>query len=76
VVFLISAVMLLGAHLASGVLNALTLPVSALMMVPAMAGMWLGFRLQDRLNPARFRRWTLVLLALTGLNLLRRALEA
>ncbi|MDP1669350.1 sulfite exporter TauE/SafE family protein [Phaeovulum sp.] len=76
VVFLISAVMLLGAHLASGVLNALTLPVSALMMVPAMVGMWLGFRLQDRLNPARFRRWTLVLLALTGLNLLRRALGA
>ena len=74
VVFLIGAVILLGAHLTSGVLNAQTLPLSALMVVPASFGMWLGFRQHDRLDPVRFRRWTLVLLALTGLNLIRRAL--
>lgn len=73
VVFLIGAVVLLGSHLGSGVLNAQTLPASALMVAPAMAGMWAGFRLHDRLNPERFRRWTLILLALTGLNLVRRA---
>lgn len=76
VVFLIGAVVLLGSHLTSGVLDSQTLPLSALMVVPAMAGMWSGFRLHDRLNPARFRRWTLILLALTGLNLVRRALDA
>ncbi len=73
VVFLIGAVVLLGAHLASGVLNAVTLPLSAALVVPAAAGMWLGFRLQDRLDAARFRRWTLIVLMLVALNLLRRA---
>ncbi len=76
VVFMIGAVVLLGSHLTSGVLNAQTLPLSAMMVVPAMAGMWLGFGLHDRLDAVRFRRWTLILLALTGLNLLRRALAA
>jgi uncharacterized membrane protein YfcA len=74
VTFLIGAVVLLGAHLQSGVLNAVTLPFSAALVVPAAVGMWLGFRLQDRLDPARFRWWTLVLLLVTGANLLRRAL--
>jgi hypothetical protein len=35
--------------------------------------MLVGFRLQDRLDPVRFRWWTLVLLLLTGMNLCRRA---
>jgi uncharacterized membrane protein YfcA len=73
VVFLIGAVVLFGAHLQSGVLNAQTVPLSAALAVPAVAGMLLGFRLQDRLDANRFRWWTLVLLLLTGLNLMRRA---
>ncbi len=73
VVFLIGGVVLLSAHLQSGVLNAITLPLSAALVLPAAAGMWLGFRLQDRLDPIRFRRWTLILLAVTGLNLVRQA---
>ena len=31
--------------------------------------------LQDRLDVVQFRRWTLVLLVVTGLNLVRRAFE-
>jgi len=73
VTFLIGAVVLLGAHLNSGVLNATTLPFSAALILPAAIGMLIGFRLQDRLDPVRFRRWTLILLALTALNLIRRA---
>lgn len=75
VVFLIGSVVLTGAHLTSGVLNAQTLPVSALMVLPAVLGLWIGFAVQDRLDPARFRRWTLILLVFTGLNLVRRALS-
>ena len=74
VVFLIGAVALTVAHLGSGVLNAQTLPLSALMAVPAFVGMRLGFALQDRMDVVQFRRWTLILLVLTGLNLVRRAL--
>jgi len=74
VVFLLGSIILLAAHLRSGVLNAATLPLSAALVVPAVAGMWLGMRMHDRLDPARFRWWTLVLLTLTGLNLVRRGL--
>jgi uncharacterized protein len=74
VVFMIGAVTLTAAHLGSGVLNAVTLPLSAALVVPAALGMWLGFRMQDRLDPVRFRRWTLIVLIVVALNLLRRAL--
>lgn len=74
VVYLLGAVVLFFAHLRSGVLDATTTPLSAAMVLPAMLGLWLGFRLQDRLDQARFRRWMLVVLALAGLNLVRRAL--
>ena len=73
VVFLIGAVVLASAHLQSGVLNAASLPFSATLVLPAVAGMMLGYAVQDRLDQRRFRRWTQILLLLTGLNLLRRA---
>ena len=73
VVFLIGAVVLFAAHLTSGVLNAQTLTFSALLVIPAQIGQFLGTRVQDRLDQRLFRRWTLVLLILTGLNLMRRA---
>lgn len=75
VVFFIGAAALTVAHLQSGLLNAQTLPLSAALVVPAALGMVLGYLAHDRLDVAQFRRWTLVLLALTGANLLRRALE-
>lgn len=75
IVFLIGAVALTGAHLLSGVLNAQTLPLSAVLILPAFAGMLAGFALQDRLDLGQFRRWTLVLLVLSGANLVRRAFE-
>ncbi|HEX9858872.1 MAG TPA: TSUP family transporter, partial [Paracoccaceae bacterium] len=74
VIFLIGAAVLLGAHLNSGVMSAKTLPFSAALVVPAMIGLSLGYAVQDRLDHQRFRRWTQVLLVLTGLNLMRRAI--
>ena len=62
------------AHLKSGVLNTATLPLSAAMFIPTLAGMALGMGIQDRLDPNRFRRITLVVLCVAGLNLLRRGL--
>lgn len=75
VVFLLGAVVLTGAHLGSGVLNAQTLPLSALLCLPAFGGMLAGFALQDRLDVVQFRRWTQILLVLSGGNLVRRAFE-
>lgn len=73
VVFLIGAVVLTSAHLQSGLLNAVTVPFSAALVVPAFIGLGLGYLVQDRLDQKRFRRWTQVLLLLTGLNLSRLA---
>lgn len=74
VVYSMGSVSLLGGHLQSGVLTAATLPFSAFLLAPAFAGMWLGFRLGDRLDADRFRRATLVVLIVAGANLVRRGL--
>lgn len=74
VVYGAGAVVLLGAHLKSGVLNAETVPLSALMLVPAMVGMAIGIWVHDRLDQQRFRKATLAVLVIAGLNLIRRGL--
>lgn len=76
VVFLLGAIVLLAAHLGTGVMDGPNLAFSAALVLPAMFGQTLGFRLQDRLDQVRFRRWTQGLLVLTGLNLIRQALES
>ncbi len=76
VVYGLGAVVLAGAHLGSGVLNAATLPLSALLVVPTLAGMALGLMLHERMPQAAFRRGTLLVLVVAGLNLIRRAVWA
>lgn len=74
VVYGAGALMLLAAHLKSGVLNAETVPLSALMLAPAIIGMGIGIRVHDRLDQERFRKATLAVLIVAGLNLIRRGL--
>lgn len=74
IVYGLGGVMLTLAHLNSGVLNGATAPFSALLTVPVLVGLWVGVYVQDRLDQARFRRVTLIVLALAGLNLVRRGL--
>lgn len=74
VVFLIGALALLVSHLATGLLTAQTLGFSAALSLPALAGLYVGYWVQDRLDQQRFRRWTQGLLVVTGLNMVRLAL--
>jgi uncharacterized membrane protein YfcA len=74
VIYGLGSVLLLAAHLRSGVFNAETAPLSALMLLPAGVGMVLGLAAHDRMDQARFRRVTLVVMVLAGLNLVRRGL--
>jgi uncharacterized membrane protein YfcA len=74
VIYGLGAVALMAAHIGSGVFRAEAVPFSALLVLPAMAGMWAGGRLHDRIDQAAFKRATLVVLLLAGLNLLRRGL--
>jgi uncharacterized protein len=75
VVFLIGAVALLVSHLVTGIANAESLVFSAALSVPALVGLYAGYWVQDRLDQARFRRWTQGLLVVTGLNMVRLALQ-
>ncbi len=74
VVYGLGAVVLVGAHIVSGLLNAPAAKFSAAMVIPAVAGMYLGLKFQDRLDQARFRQITLVVLVIAGLNLIRRGI--
>jgi hypothetical protein len=58
-------------------LNILTIDtaiLSAMALLPMLAGMFIGQRLRRRIDQQRFQRMVLIVLALVGVNLLRRAL--
>ena len=74
VIYGLGALALLGAHTKTGVISSDTLPLSISLLIPAFLGMWLGFKAQDRLDQALFRRLTLIVLVIAGLNLIRRGL--
>jgi len=74
VIYGTGSIALVAAHLQSGLLNAETAPFSALMVVPGLLGMWIGFKVQDRMDAALFRKATLAVLIVAGLNLVRRGI--
>lgn len=74
VIYGLGAVALVFAHVGSGVFSRETAPFSALLVVPALAGMWVGTKIQDRIDQATFRKATLAVLLIAGLNLVRRGL--
>jgi uncharacterized membrane protein YfcA len=72
VVFSFGMLALVGAHVATGVFNAQTASVSTLLVLPGVLGIWIGFQIQDRIDQTTFRRLTLFVLLVGGLNLIRR----
>ena len=75
VMYLVGSILLTLAHLKSGVLNPSTIPYSALLILPALAGQVIGLKVHDRMDQALFRRATLVVLIIAGANLVRRGLN-
>lgn len=73
IVFGFGSITLTSAHIGSGVLNAETVPFSAMLVVPALMGMAAGMYVSDRMDQERFRQATLVVLVVAGLNLIRRS---
>ncbi len=72
--FGLGAVLLVGAHVQSGILRLETAALSAMMLAPALLGMAVGLAIQDRIDQRAFRRATLLVLLIAGANLIRRAL--
>ncbi|WP_380056404.1 sulfite exporter TauE/SafE family protein [Falsihalocynthiibacter sp. SS001] len=73
VIYGAGAIVLMLAHIKSGVFNQSTASFSAVMLVPALIGMLIGMKVQDRLDQAKFKTATLFVLAIAGMNLIRRA---
>ena len=76
VIYAAGSVVLIAAHSGTGVINSETLPISALLLIPAAAGLGLGTLVRNRLNQERFRYCTLVVLIILGLNLVWRAVSS
>ncbi|GAA4220017.1 hypothetical protein GGQ68_000666 [Sagittula marina] len=74
VIYGLGAVALTLAHTGSGVLNGRTVWFSLALLPPAVLGMLIGTRIQDSIDQVAFRRATLFVLLVAGLNLLRRGL--
>jgi hypothetical protein len=50
-----------------------SLAMSSLAIVPAMAGMWCGQAIRQKVSPTTFRRWFLICLLLLGIELTLRS---
>lgn len=74
VIYGVGSIALFLGHLQSGILNTATAPFSVALIVPALLGMWIGFHLQDRLDQQKFRKVTLAVLFLAGVNLMRKGI--
>ena len=74
VIYGLGAAALFIAHIGSGVVTSYTLPFSAVLIIPAVLGMWVGGKLQDKIDQVRFRQATLVVLVVAGFNLIIRGM--
>ena len=74
VVYGLGSIVLVLAHMKSGVLSGDGLRLSIAMVPPALIGLWVGFIVLDRVDQQFFRRMTLLVLIVAGLNLIRRGL--
>lgn len=72
--FTFSTVALAIGLVGGGALHVEHIAGSALAIVPAMLGMWLGTAIRTRISPAAFRRGFLICLVLLGLELIVRPL--
>jgi uncharacterized membrane protein YfcA len=72
--FTVSTIALAAALALRGAFHPDNLVMSALAIAPALAGMWVGQTIRNRVSPATFRRWFLVGLMLLGAEMLLRPL--
>ncbi|SPZ36497.1 putative permease [Agrobacterium tumefaciens] len=71
--FTVSTVALAVGLASQGAFHVEHLSLSALAILPALLGMWLGQKIRNIVSPATFRRWFLICLLLLGAELFLRA---
>lgn len=73
VIYGLGAVLLVLAHMTSGILTKSTAIFSASLLGPALVGLYVGARIRNRIDQRRFKLATLAVLFIAGCNLIRRA---
>lgn len=73
IAFGLGAVALMVMHTISGLFNLQTATMSVLLVIPAMIGLRLGTSLRGSIDQKLFKKMTLFVLCIAGLNLVRRA---
>jgi uncharacterized membrane protein YfcA len=71
--FTVSTVALAAALAWHGAFRIDNLALSTLAVVPALAGMWAGQIIRNRVSPATFRRWFLICLLVLGAEMVMKA---
>lgn len=74
IAFGLGALMFWFAHERSGLMNPQALGLSFLMLFPMIIGLYFGTIAQAKIDQKRFRQFTLWLLLISGLNILRKAM--
>lgn len=74
VVYGLGSVLLVVAHIKSGILNWDTAPFSLALIIPATLGMAVGLKVHDRFDQQTFRKVTMIVLLIAAANLLRRGI--
>ena len=73
VVYGLGALLLLVGHIGSGIFTWSIAPFSAMLVIPAVIGVWVGTQICKKVDQPMFRKATLVVLLIAGCNLIRRA---
>ncbi|MEK9684824.1 MAG: sulfite exporter TauE/SafE family protein [Rhodospirillaceae bacterium] len=74
ITFFVAGTFLMIALWLEGGLNLRNIHVSALAMVPAVFGMYVGEKIRKKISEEKFRTWVFIFLCLIGLNLVRKSL--
>jgi len=74
VAWLAGSVPYVAGHAQQGVLTAPLAAWSAAALIPTLGGMWIGRRVQNRVNQVLFRRAVLFVMVISTLNLIRRGI--
>jgi uncharacterized membrane protein YfcA len=72
--YLMVAVIQVVAYAQLALFDAPTLAVGLASFLPNLLGVWLGFRIQDRIDPKLFRRLVVIVIGLAGTSLVLRGL--
>jgi uncharacterized membrane protein YfcA len=72
--YLVVAVIQVAAYSQLALFDAVSLAVGVASLAPNLLGVWLGFRIQDRIDPKLFRRLVVIVIGLAGTSLVLRGL--